>query len=128
MANVPYYGVMIFSKKVCGADFMKAFGDGRLTYSVDDKVDMYCTKGQYSYYLNDGFRSKIALQFYSTGPPKANKGNGKNQVHLVKKQKHDLFMFALNGLDKVCFHIPSIRQLILSLLKKFLNFRCLNNS
>ena len=100
LINDAYVGLMTFSRKVCGADFMTAFGDGRVTYSIDDKIDLYCTKPQYNYYLNDGHRSKLALQFYFTGL--SNKGGGK-QPHLSKKKKHDTFYFSLHGLDKVDF-------------------------
>lgn len=50
--------------------------------------------------MDDGTRSKVALQFRSEGLDV--KGGGK-QPHLSAKKKHDRFMLSLHGLDMVDF-------------------------
>ena len=109
LVNDPYIGFLIFSRKNCGPDFMTAIQDGRVSYALNDKIDYYCTKNQFNFYLDDGASSKLALQFRADGV--GNKGGGKSP-HLVKKKQHDTFYLSLNGLDKVDFGTKSRKTCI----------------
>jgi len=42
--NDAYIGFMIFSRKNCGTDFLVSFGDGRVTFGLADKIQMYQTE------------------------------------------------------------------------------------
>ena len=59
--GVPYTGFLMFGKKSCGNDFLKATQDGRVTF------DIYASTGAYTvdstYYRDDSGTSSVTIQF-----------------------------------------------------------------
>lgn len=86
-----YIGFLGFSRRLCGADFLKALGDGRVEMMIHDLDDYYTQ--QYQYERNDGRKSSVVIQFYR---------HTVGDVELETKKGDQLYL-SFTGLNTVDF-------------------------
>jgi len=90
--NAPYKGYLLWSKKICGIDFLRAWEDGRLSYEMLDHWERYTP--QYVGIQLAQAQTKVVLQFSASH---------REDYDLMDETKKDQFYLVITGLASVDF-------------------------
>ena len=112
--GVTYTGFIMFGKKSCGNDFLKATEDGRVTFDIYAETGAYTVP--FTYYRDDSGTSSLTVQFTKTDPGKNQSKKPFNHYSLSATEtswgnaKKDQFWLNINGLDQVNFGAKDITE------------------
>lgn len=93
-----YSGFIIYSRKNCGSNFLKAIKDGLVSFDVMDSAAYYNTTGQLRYYHEAGQQTSAVIQFSNESPAEESEG-----INLLGNDKKDQFVLSFHGLQSIDF-------------------------
>ena len=88
--------VTVFSRKVCGTDFLKGFLDGRISLDFLDFGTYYNNQDNFMVFRDEGARTSLTYQFFVSG----------GGLHLpitedIGNKKRDQVIINYSGIDQV---------------------------
>jgi len=97
-----YYGFVLFTKDVCGIDFLRAINDGRVQIGFVDSEPIY--EHKITYFRNDKKNSNAGFSFRLTEVVDRDTPWSRKAGQIVKNMNADDVQIIFMGLDKINWH------------------------